>query len=153
MERKSVVVGILIAGLVVAGFAGATTAIDRLNGPGSLEVGVERINDTHAAVSWTTEKPANGILTTYVQFRCSGSWTAVNSINDSSFSRSHLVVAPIYDLNKSQVKATLADIPENVAKKYRGVPPKQYKVTAEVYEDGSGASKEIIQRNLSQTCQ
>jgi hypothetical protein len=153
MEKRSIILGMIIAVVVVAGLTGASTAIDKLNGPDTLEVAVERINDTHAAVSWTTEKPANGTLYTYTQHRCNGSWIAVNSVDDT-FSRSHLVVAPIYELNRSRINQTRMNLSEeNPLKQYMRRPPTRWKVGVSVQKDGSGAGKEIIQRNLSQTCQ
>ncbi|MFC6960774.1 hypothetical protein ACFQJ8_01570 [Halocatena marina] len=115
---------------------------------------VERINSTHAAVSWTTKEPAHGHLDTYVQFRCNDSWYGVDHINDSSLSRTHLVVAPIYELNSSQVNQTIANASENDSiKQYEGESPSRYEVVASAYLDGSGAYKTIVERNLSQACQ
>lgn len=153
MQRKSLIVGIIVGVVVVAGLIGASEAYGTLSGPSTLEVTTERINTTHAAIGWTGGKPTNGHVKTSVQYRCNGSWMTINTINDSSFSREHLVVAPIYELNKSQMKATLANIPENVAKKYRGVPPKRYKVIVDVVRDGSEARKTIHKRTLGQVCQ
>jgi hypothetical protein len=155
MDRKSVVVGLLIAGLAVTGFTGATTAIDTLNGPDTLAVDVERINETHAAVSWATEKPTHGTLTTFTQHRCNGSWVGVKTINDSSFSRTHLVIAPIYALNTSQIQQTRQNVfaTNNPLTEYMKHPPVRYKVSVHVHRNsGSGATKEILQRPLTQTC-
>ena len=154
MERKSVILGVLITILLGVGLAGAATAVDKLNGPGALEVTVERINDTHAAVSWTTDEPTHGTLYTLTQHRCNGSWVGINSVNDSTFSRTHLVIAPIYDLNKSRINQTRMNLSEeNPFKQSMRKPPTRWKVTVDAFKDGSGASKEIIQRNLSQTCE
>ena len=154
MEKRSVVLGVLITILVGAGLAGAATAVDKLVGPDTPEVHVERINDTHAAVSWTTDRPTHGTLSTLTQHQCNGSWIGINTVNDSSVSRSHLVIAPIYDLNRSRMNQTQAILPKNsYTRQYMEAPPKRYQVTVGVDGDGSGASKEILTRNLSQTCQ
>lgn len=55
MEIKTIVVGVVLGMVIVAGPIGALAAIDELNGPDAPDASVERINDTHAAVSWTTD--------------------------------------------------------------------------------------------------
>jgi hypothetical protein len=126
------------------GIVGASVTVDKLQGPGTPDVSVERINATHAAVAWTTEKPTNGHLTIYVSRECGRGWgTSIMSINDSSFTPTHLVVAPIYDLNKSQVN--LSNVPGNGSLK-------QYQVDVSVFRDSSGAGKTILKRNLTQAC-
>jgi hypothetical protein len=70
MEKPSLVAGILLGVVVVVGFIGASTAYDKLVGPGNLDVTVERINATHAAVSWTTDKPTYGYLRASVSYQC-----------------------------------------------------------------------------------
>ena len=84
MERRSVILGVLITILVGAGLAGAATVVDKLNGLDSLEVTVEQINDTHTAISWTVDRPTTGTLSTYIQHQCNRSWVAINAINDST---------------------------------------------------------------------
>jgi hypothetical protein len=144
MQRTSIVVGVVIGVVVVVGIVGTSSAVDKLNGPGTPEVSVERINDTHAAVAWTTKKPTQGHLRMYVSRECGPGWgKSITSINDSSFTRTHLVVAPIYDLNKSQVN--LSRVPGNGSLK-------QYQVEVSVFRDSSGASKTILKRNLTQAC-
>lgn len=154
MDRRSVLVGMVIAGVVIAGIAGVGTAIDKLNGPGTPEVTVERINDTHAAVSWTTETPANGTLYTFIQPRCNESWLSVARVNGSTLSRTHLVVAPIYTLNRSDVNQTFANLSNDSSfTQYRGTQPVRYKVNAEVWKDGSVAGKTIYTKNITDNCQ
>ncbi|WP_435077047.1 hypothetical protein [Halococcus sp. AFM35] len=153
METRSVVIGIVVAVVVGAGVAGVATAFDRLVGPDPPEVSVERINESHAAVSWTTDRPTRGTLSTLTQHRCNGSWVGVNTINDSSRSRTHLVVAPIYELNRSHVNRTRASLPnDSYAKQYMQAPPKRYEVTVTVHGDGSAASKTVFKRTLSRAC-
>ena len=153
MEMRSVVVGIVVAVVVGAGLTGAVTAFDKLVGPDPPEVNVERINESYAAVSWTTDRPTQGTLSTFTQHRCDGSWVGVNTINDSSRSRTHLVVAPIYELNRSHVNRTRASLPnDSYSKQYMQATPKRYEVTVAVNGDGSAASKTVLERNLSRTC-
>lgn len=154
MEKRSLILGMVIVGLVVTGVAGASMAIDKIDGPDALAVTVERINDTYAAVSWTTDEPTYGTLYTYTQHRCNGSWIAINSVNDSSFSRSHLVIAPIYDLNESQINQTRRNLPREASlKQYTKRPPTRWKVGVSAYKNGTGAGKTLIKHTLSQTCQ
>jgi hypothetical protein len=154
MKRKSLVVGIVIGIVVVVGGIGAATAFDRLVAPGTPEVTVERINDTHAAVIWTTDVPTHGHLSTSIQAQCDGSWLTINSINDSSLSRTHHVIAPIYELNRSRIQPTLARFSENSSlHKYSWESPVRYEVSVSVYRDGSGAGKTIYSRTLNQSCQ
>jgi hypothetical protein len=153
METRSVVLGVVLAVVVGAGFAGAATAFDTLVGPDPPEVSVERINESHAAVSWTTDRPTRGTLSTLTQHRCNGSWVGVNTINDSSRSRTHLVIAPIYELNRSHVNRTRASLADDsYSKQYMQTPPKRYEVTVAVHGDGSAASKTIYRRTLARTC-
>jgi hypothetical protein len=144
MDRTSVILGVIIGLLVVVVPMGASTAFDRLIAPGTPEVTVERINSTHAAVAWTTERPTQGYLRTRVSRECGRGWgKTIKTINDSSFTRTHLVIASIYDLNTSQV--ALASVPGNGSLA-------QYSVVVFVMRDASGAGKVIMTRNLSQTC-
>lgn len=153
MEKRSIIFGMVVAVVVVAGLSGVSMAIDEVNGPDSLAVTVERLNETHAAVSWTTDEPTYGTLNTYTQHRCNGSWIAINSVDDSSFSRSHLVIAPIYELNNSRITRTRMNLlEESPLKKYMKRPPTRWKVGVSAYKNGSGAGKEIVQRTLGQAC-
>lgn len=154
MEKRSLILGMVIVGIVVAGVTGASMAIDKVDGPDALAVTVERINETHAAVSWTTDEPTYGTLYTYTQHRCNGSWIAINSVNDSSFSRSHLVIAPVYELNESRIEQTRMNLlKENPFKQSMKRPPTRWKVGVAAYKNGSGAGKTLIKHTLSQTCQ
>ncbi len=153
MEIKTIVVGVVLGMVIVAGPIGTLAAIDELNGPDAPDASVERVNDTHAAVSWTTEEPGYGHLETYVQPECNSSWIGVDTINDSSFDRMHHVVAPIYELNETTTNRTLTNLSEDHDFEYDGGSPKRFKVVASVYTDGSGASETVLQRNLSGTCQ
>ncbi len=154
MEKRSIIVGVFLALVVVAGLTGASMAIDKVNGPDALAVTVERVNDTYAAVSWTTDEPTYGTLHTYTQHRCNGSWIAIKSVDDSAYSRSHLVIAPIYELNKSRINQTRMNLlEENPLKQEMKRPPTRWKVGVSAYKNGSGAGKTIITRTLSQTCQ
>lgn len=154
MNRKSFVAGIVIGAIVVLGGVGASAAYERLVAPGTPEVTVERINDTHAAIAWSTETPTYGILRTSIQAQCNGLWLTINAINDSSLSRIHHVIAPIYELNTSRIQPTLAKFPENSSlHTYQWESPVRYKVSADVYRDGSGAGKTIHNRTLNQSCQ
>lgn len=152
MGKRSLILGMVIVGVVVAGATGASMAVDKVDGPNALTVSVERINNTHAAVSWTTDEATHGTLYTSTQHQCNGSWIAINSINASSFSRSHLVIAPIYELNRSRIELTRMK-QENSFKQYMKRPPVRWHVGVEASKNGTAASKIIIQRNLSQTCQ
>lgn len=152
MQRTSVVVGIILGVVVVVGLIGASAAYDKLSGPSMLDVTVERINSTHAAVAWTTAEPTHGYITTSVQYRCNASWLGINTVNDSSFTRTHLLVVPIYELNRSQMNETLATIPEDVAEQYQGMSPRRYEVTVVALRDGSGARKTIHSQTLGQAC-
>lgn len=142
----------VIVGIVVAGLTGASMAVDRVDGPNTLTVSVERINNTYAAVSWTTDEPTYGTLYTSTQHQCNGSWIAINSVDDSSFSRTHLVIAPIYELNRSRIELTRMK-QESSFKQYMKRPPVRWHVVVEASKNGTGAQKTIIQRNLTQTCQ
>jgi hypothetical protein len=154
MEKRSLILGMVIVGVVVAGVSGASMVVDKLNGADSLAVTVERINDTYAAVSWTTDEPTYGTLYTSTQHRCNGSFIAINSVNNSSFSRSHLVIAPIYELNESYINQTRRSLQdENPFKQSMKKPPTGWKVAVEAYKNGSGTGKTIIKRTLSQACQ
>lgn len=102
MDNRSLIVGVVIAGVVVAGVVGASSVVDSIQGPEITDVSVERLNSTHAAVAWATEKPTYGYITTYVHRHC-GSGYAISTINDSTFGRVHTVIAPIYKLNRSLV--------------------------------------------------
>lgn len=147
MQRASVGLGILIGAVVVGGIVGAGTAIDSLQGVGTPNTTVERINSTHAAITWTTEKPTHGYLKTSAARQCGPAWgqrKTVNKINDSSLTRTHLIVAPIYDLNKSQVNLT--NIPGNGSLK-------SYQVAAVTVGETEEVGTSIVKRNLSQTCQ
>ncbi|WP_185715515.1 hypothetical protein [Halocatena pleomorpha] len=144
--KTSVAVGVVI-GVVVgaAGIAGTAATIDMVSGIGSPDVTVERVNDTHAAVTWTTEKPTRGHLTTSVSHQCGPAWgnlTTVNRINDSSVTRSHLVIAPIYDL---QSQANLTNVSGETS-------PKWYQVTAIAVRDSEMVGTSVVSQNLSETC-
>lgn len=112
--RKRMVITSLVLGGVVVGVlvtTGATALLNELLGISTFDVTVERLNSTHAAISWTTEQPTHGYIKTYVSHQCGPAWgnrTTVNIINDSSLTRTHLIVAPIYDVNAS---VNLTDIP------------------------------------------
>lgn len=146
MQRMSVALGVIIGVVVVGGIVGAGTAIDSLQGIGTPNVTVERINSTHAAITWTTEKPTHGYLKASVARQCGPAWgerKAVNKINDSSLSRTHLIVAPIYNVNKSQINLT--NVPGNG-------PLRWYQVSAVTVGDGEEVGTPIVKRNLSQAC-
>lgn len=139
-----VFIGIVIAMAIVVG---ATATIDAVQGIDTPDVTVERINSTHAAVTWTTEKPTYGVLKTAVARQCGPAWgkrEIINKINDSSLSRTHLIVASIYDLDKSQVN--LASVPGNG-------PLRWYQVSAISVGDRERPYTPIVQRNLTQACQ
>lgn len=98
-----IAVGILIAVTVVIAGAGTLTAMETLQGTAPPDVTTERINDTHAAVSWTTDEPTRGYIRVVASTNCDSAWgTVVTEINDSSVTRTHLIVAPVYDLHASQ---------------------------------------------------
>jgi membrane-bound metal-dependent hydrolase YbcI (DUF457 family) len=141
---SGIVIGIVVAMVVVVG---ASMTIDAIQGVGTPDVTVERINSTHAAVTWTTEKPTYGILTISVARQCGPAWgrrERINKINDSSLSRTHLIVESIYDLNESQVN--LASVPGNG-------PLRWYQVSAISVGNRERPYTTIVQRNLSQACQ
>jgi hypothetical protein len=148
MGNQNIIIEVLLGIVVVVGFLGASTAYDKLVGPGNLDVTVERINATHAAVSWTTDEPTYGYLRASVSYQCGtgGERIITNKINDSSFSRMHLVVAPIYTLNES--RGNLAKGPGNESLKW-------YKVAVWGLgeERSDGYRKVIHNQTLSQTCQ
>lgn len=100
--KVSLAVGIVIGVIVgVVAAAGAASTINAVSGIGSPEVTVERINETHAAVTWTTDKPTSGYLRTDVSHHCGPAWgrrIPAKRFNDSSVTRTHIVIAPIYDL-------------------------------------------------------
>lgn len=144
MERKSIIIGLIIGVVVVVAPMGAVASIDKLAGVGTPEVTTERINDTHAAITWSTEKPAHAYVTTSVSRQCGPGGTTINSINVSSIDRTHLIIAPIYDLNRARVNQSR--VPGNGSLKW-------YEVNVLVMRNGSGASETIIKRNLSQACQ
>lgn len=126
---------------------GALTTVDKLNGVGNPNTTVERINNTHAAVTWTTEKPTHGVLKMSVSRQCGSAWgqrETFNKINDSSVTRTHLIIAPIYDLNKSQVNLT--SVPGNGSLK-------SYQVATVTVGDMERVGTDIVKRNLSQSCQ
>lgn len=138
-----VVVG-MVAGIVLA--AGAASTINAVSGIGSPDVTVESVNDTHAAVTWTTEKPTSGYLRISIADQCGPVWvnsTQVNRINDSSVTRTHLVTAPIYDL-QSQMNQTNILSEEIV---------KWYQVEAVAVRNGEVVGTPVMNRNLSQACQ
>lgn len=89
-------------------------------------------------MSWTTETPVNGTLYTSIQPGCNEPSLSVNRVNSSTASRTHLVIAPIYQLNQSHVNQTLASLPnDSPFTQYRGTAPVRYEVTASVQKDGS----------------
>ena len=102
MDKRSLIAGVVLTGVVVAGVVGASSVVDSLQGPEITDVTVERLNSTHAAVAWATKKPTYGYISTYVHRHC-GPGYAINTINDSTFTRTHLVIAPIYNLDRSRV--------------------------------------------------
>lgn len=144
--KTTLVVGIVIG--MVAGAVGAVgtaATINTMMGLSSPDVTVERVNDTHAAVTWTTEKPARGYLETSVSPHCGPAWgnsTTVNRINDSSVTRTHLVIAPIYDL-QSQANLTNASGDRS---------PKWYQVIAVSARDSELVGTSVVSRNLSESC-
>lgn len=148
MKKTTVMAGIVLGvvlGVVVA--AGASATIDSVQGIDTPDVTVERINSTHAAVTWTTEKPTHGYLTISVSRQCGPAWgqrTQINKINDSSLTRTHLITAPIYELHTTNVN--LAAVPGNG-------PLKWYHVEAVTAGEGERVGTPIVSRNLSQTCQ
>lgn len=152
MDLKSVIVGVILGVVLVAGPLGAMAAIDESNSVDTPDLTVERLNNTHASVAWATEEPARGHLETFVQPECGSSWIGVNDIN-ASFGRIHTVVAPIYKLNRTQTNRTLTNLSDEDWFEYDGEPPKRFKVVAAVYKGGSGASKTVLTRNLSSSCQ
>lgn len=158
MKRSRVIVGLVLVILVVGGLTGAALAFDdlsRLATQHRTEVTVERINETHAAVAWTTEFPTYGYLNTSIQARCGGAWLQIKSINDSSHSRRHRVVAPIYDLNRSRIQPTVASGVDGPWKQQPWHSPVQYKVTVNTYEDRdpSETPKTFFTGTISQSCQ
>lgn len=147
MNKLNFVLGILLGIVVVIGGIGASSAVDTLLGPTITDVTVERLNDTHAAIAWTTENPTHGYVDTYVSQHCgSGWWDGVNSINDSEFTRTHLVVAPIYGLNTSQVNQSRVR-GNGSLKKY------QVEVSAWDKKESTADYRTIVERNISQACQ
>jgi hypothetical protein len=147
MQRTSILLGILIGVGAVVGVVGASSVVDSLQGPEITDVTVDRLNDTHAAVAWSTEQPTRGYVDTLVSQHCPPGWgTGVNTINDSSFTRTHLVIAPIYELNTSQV---------NLSKVRGNGSLKQYEVQVSVWneEETTADYRTIVKRNLSQACQ
>lgn len=157
MERVRVIVGLVIVILVIGGLIGAAFAIDAridIEPDRTAGVTVERINETHAAVAWTTEDPTYGDLHTAIRAQCnSGVWLEIKSINDSSFSRRHLVVAPIYELNRSRIQPTVANITYGPWKQQPWRSPVQYKVAVNTYHDRSEGSNPLFIRNIGQGCQ
>lgn len=149
MEIKSVIVGIAIAGIVVAGFVGVTTAIDKLNGIDTSDVTVERINETHAVVSWTTEeKPTRGSIriaaSREVNGKCGRAWGETFKIfKDSSKSRTHLMIVPLYDIDLPHSNYTA--VPGNGSLKW-------YEVRAVSMSDGETVFNDFQRHNLSQAC-
>lgn len=152
MKTKNMVIGVVIGVLLIVGPLGAQAGVDKLNGPDTPEVSIERLNSTHAAVAWTAEEPADGRLVTYVQPACDSSWVAVNAVNDSSEQRMHHVAAPIYDLNETETNRTLSNLSGEYEFEYEGEQPKRFKVVASVQNGGSGARQTIVHRNLSHSC-
>lgn len=147
MERISILLGIIIGVIVVSGgIIGAEAVTDELRGVGTPNVTVERINSTHAAITWTTKNPTHGYLKTSVARQCGPAWgkrKTINKINDSSFSRTHLIVASIYNLDKSEVN--MGRIPGNGSLKW-------YQVEAVTATDTERVPTAIVKRNLSQAC-
>lgn len=147
MQKISLVLGVVI-GIVVGMLAiiGVTSILNELLGISTFDVTIERINSTHAAVSWTTEQPTHGYIKTYVSHQCGpafGKRVTINIINDSSFTRTHLIVAPIYDM-KANINVT--DIPGTGSLK-------SYRVEAVSAGEIEKVGVSILHRNLSQMCQ
>ncbi|MFH5802136.1 DUF4184 family protein [Haladaptatus sp. CMAA 1911] len=144
--KVSVTVGIVIGVTVgVVAAAGAVSTINAVSGIRSPEVTVERINESHAAVSWTTDKPTTGHLRIDVSHHCGPAWgqrIPAKRFNDSSVGKTHLVIAPIYDL-PSDVNRTIG----------AGKPVKWYQVEAVSVGEREVVGTTVINRNLSQTCQ
>lgn len=107
MNRGSVLIvsgaGFVIALVFVAGAIGAVMAYDELTGPTVTDVSLTRINDSHAAVAWTSEQPTNGTIEVSVRPETGGG-TIDTVATDSERTRTHLVVVPIYDWNRSKVQ-------------------------------------------------
>lgn len=141
---KIIIEGAIIGIAVVVGPMGALATVDKLNGVDTPDVTVERINNTHAAVTWLTEKPTHAYVTTSVSRQCGPGGTTIDTINVSSLKRTHHIISPIHDSNKSQVNQT--DIPGNRS-------PKYHEVGMLVMRNRSGATTSIMKRNLSQSCQ
>lgn len=144
--KTTLVVGIVVGVVAGAvGAAGTAALIDTVSGISSPDVTFERVNDTHAAVTWTTEKPTRGYLITSVSHQCGPAWgnrTTVNRINDSSVTRTHLVIAPIYDL---QSQANRTNVSGETSLKW-------YQVTAMAVGDSETIGTSVVSRNLSGSC-
>jgi hypothetical protein len=145
--KPSIAVGIVIGivvGMVVA--AGAAATIDAVLGIGSPDVTVERINDTHAAVTWTTEQPTRGYLEISVSSQCGPAWgsrTTIGTISDPSVAETHLVTAPIYNLSESQLNPP--NVPDNGSVGW-------YRVEAVAVGESEIVTAPVVSRNLSRTC-
>lgn len=148
MKQRSAMGGVLLVGIGIGVLVavGVPATIHTFQGIGAAEVTVERINSTHAAVTWTTAEPTYGLLKTSVSRQCGPAWgsrTPIKILNDSSFTRTHLIIAPIYGLNESHVARTSVS----------GTGPiKWYQVTAVMVGDGEHIGVPIVSRNLSQMC-
>lgn len=146
MQRTDLLLGVLLGVALVGVAIGAASAIDKLQGPEITDVTVERLNDTHAAVAWTTENPTYGRVHTLVSRHCPPGWgSGVNTVEDSAFKRAHVVVAPIYDVNKSRMN--LSNVRGHGALKQYEV-----KVAAWDREETTADFQTIVKRNLSQAC-
>jgi membrane-bound metal-dependent hydrolase YbcI (DUF457 family) len=148
IKQRSAIGGVLLVGIGIGVLVtvGVPATIHAFQGIGAAEVTVERLNSTHAVVTWTTEEPTYGLLKTSVSRHCEPTWgnkTPIKRLNDSSFSRTHLIIAPIYDLNESYVART------NVSETG---PIKWYQVAAVMVGDNEHISVPIVSRNLSQAC-
>lgn len=145
--KTSIALGIVIGIVVgVVAAAGAVSTINAVQGIDSPDVTVERINDTHAAVTWTTEKPTRGYLKTSVSSQCGPAWesrTPVAKISDPSMTETHLVTAPIYNLNESQLN--LPNVLGNESVKW-------YRVEAVAVGETETVGTSVVSRNLSRTC-
>jgi membrane-bound metal-dependent hydrolase YbcI (DUF457 family) len=138
-----IIIGIVLGAIVVTG---VPVTINAVQGVGTPDVTVERINSTHAAVTWTTEEPTHGYLTIAVSRQCGPAWgerTRIKTIKDSSLSRTHLIIAPMYGPNSSQVD--LMTVSGNG-------PLKWYQVSAVTVGDSERVPTPIVSRNLSRTC-
>ena len=144
--KVSITLGIVIGIIMgVAAAAGAASTINAVSGIGSPDVTVERINETHAAVSWTTDKPTSGYLKTEVSHQCGPAWgnrISTKRFNDTSVTRTHLVVAPIYDLQSQVNQTTIGG----------ETPLKWYQVKAVSVGEEEVVGTTVVSRNLSQTC-